>query len=278
MESRKIVAVFDTHAAAQAAAGGLLQLGVQREQVSIADQSSSEFSTQNQSGERAGFWAHIKEMFMPDEDRTTLEESVRRGGYVLSATVNDELADAAIQSLERDGAIDLEQRAAEWRAAGWQQPIAAQPASAEVAPEAAGDKPIPVVEERVRVGKREVNRGSVRVRSYIVETPVHEEVRLREERVEVERRPVNEPPRPVMQGSPEDLLQERTIELTETAEEAVVGKEALVTEEVRVRKTTGERVEQIEDTVRHTEVEVDDDRPAAPQARPKSNPTRPKRV
>ena len=62
--------------------------------------------------------------------------------------------------------------------------------------EAAGtrdDETIPVVEERLRVGKRDVGLGRVRVRSYVVEEPVSADVRLREERVEVERRPVDRP-------------------------------------------------------------------------------------
>jgi uncharacterized protein (TIGR02271 family) len=116
------------------------------------------------------------------------------------------------------------------------------------------------VEERLRVGKREVNRGSVRVRSYIVEEPVHEQVRLREERVQVDRRPVNEPARPVVKGSPGDLMQERTVEVSETAEQAVVGKEARVTEEVVVSKTADEHVEQIDDSVRRTKVDIEDGR------------------
>ncbi|HEX8062397.1 MAG TPA: DUF2382 domain-containing protein [Allosphingosinicella sp.] len=50
---------------------------------------------------------------------------------------------------------------------------------------------IPIVEEELRVGKREVERGGARVRSYVTETPVSEQVNLREEHVSVERRPVD---------------------------------------------------------------------------------------
>jgi len=120
-----------------------------------------------------------------------------------------------------------------------------------------GEEQIPVVEEELRIGKREVNRGGARVRTYVREIPVHEQVNLREEHVEVERRPVNERIDPNQLNSG-DLLRDRTIEMTETAEEAVVAKEAHVTEEVVVRKTAEEHVEQINDTVRRTEVEVDE--------------------
>jgi uncharacterized protein (TIGR02271 family) len=259
MPSRRIIAVFDSQSAAQRAREELIELGLPTEDVSIVDQSSQEFSTQSGSGERGGFWAHVKAMFMPDEDRATLEESIRRGGYVLSATVSDPYADEAIRRLDNAGAVDLEQRSGQWRTSGEATAAAATPARDD--PRATGESDaIPVIEERLQVGKREVNRGSVRVRSYIVEEPVHEQVSLREERVEVERRPVNQPTRPVARGSSEDLLQERTIDVTETAEEAVVAKDAVVTEEVRVRKSSQERVEDINETLRHTEVEVDDGR------------------
>jgi uncharacterized protein (TIGR02271 family) len=112
---------------------------------------------------------------------------------------------------------------------------------------------IPLVEEELRVGKREVNRGSARVRSFVREVPVHEQVSLREEHVDVERRPVSGERIDPARAS--EMLQDRTIEMTETSEEAVVGKEARVTEEVVVRKTAEEHVEQIDDTVRRTEVD-----------------------
>src|SRR3954453_1791593 len=117
-----------------------------------------------------------------------------------------------------------------------------------------GEEAIPVVEEQVRVGKREVGRGSVRVRSYVVERPVEEQVNLREERVSIERRPVD---RELPPGT--TPFQERTIEATERGEEAVVSKQARVVEEVGIRKDVDTRTETVRDSVRKTEVEVEDD-------------------
>jgi len=51
--------------------------------------------------------------------------------------------------------------------------------------------------------------------------------------------------------------QERTVEVTETAEEPVVRKQARVVEEVVVGKEQEERTETVRDTVRRTEVEVE---------------------
>jgi len=113
---------------------------------------------------------------------------------------------------------------------------------------------IKVVQERLRIGKREVAQGAVRVRSYVVERPVEEQVRLHEERIAVDRRPVD---RPATAGDA-NLFQEKTIEARATAEEAVVAKEARVVEEIGIRKEATERTETVRDTVRETKVDVDD--------------------
>ncbi|NBJ13476.1 DUF2382 domain-containing protein [Microvirga sp. SYSU G3D207] len=120
------------------------------------------------------------------------------------------------------------------------------------------DTVIPVAEEELHVGKREVGRGRVRIQSRVVERPVQEQVTLREERVDVERRPVSGEYREGTLGS--DPFQERTIEVEERGEEAVVSKEARVVEEVVVRKEAETRTETISDTVRKTEVDVEDER------------------
>lgn len=111
---------------------------------------------------------------------------------------------------------------------------------------------IPVVEEQLKVGKREVQRGGVRIYSRVVETPVDQTVGLREEHVDVQRRAVDQPVSP----SDATAFKEQTIEMRETAEEAVVEKSARIVEEVTVGKQVGERQQQIHDTVRHTEVDV----------------------
>ena len=113
---------------------------------------------------------------------------------------------------------------------------------------------IKLMEERLRVGKREVAAGAVRIRSYIVERPVEEQVTLHNETVQVERHPVDRA------ASPADLaaFQERSIEARATSEEAVVSKDARVVEEIGLKKTATDRVETVRDTVRKTEVEIED--------------------
>jgi hypothetical protein len=81
---------------------------------------------------------------------------------------------------------------------------------------------------------------------------VEEDVRLREERVHVERRPVD---REVPAGA--EAFRERSFEVDEIREEPVVAKEARIIEEVVISKDVQDRSAKVRDTVRRTDVEVD---------------------
>jgi len=109
---------------------------------------------------------------------------------------------------------------------------------------------IPVIRENLEVGKEEVERGGIRLRSRVVETPIEETVNLREETVNVERTPVDRP-------ATDADLREENVEVRERAEVPVVNKEARVVEEISLNKEVNEREETIRDTVRETEVDVD---------------------
>ena len=115
------------------------------------------------------------------------------------------------------------------------------------------EQAIPVIQEELKVGKRTVQRGGVRVYQRVVETPVQEDITLREEHVTIERHPVDQA------ISPDQVpaFQDKSFELHENAEEAVVQKSARVVEEVVVGKEVSQRQEQITDTVRSTDVEVE---------------------
>jgi uncharacterized protein (TIGR02271 family) len=114
-----------------------------------------------------------------------------------------------------------------------------------------GEEVLPLAEERLEIGKRTVDRGTTRIRRYVVERPVEENVTLRGERVTVERRPVETATAP---GA--SAFEERVVEVHETGEEPVVAKTARVVEEVVVGREATERTETVKDTVRREEVEV----------------------
>lgn len=274
-----ITAMFDTRSDAEAAKERLKSARVDIDHVHLHDKSSAGFNEAGHSDhENRGFWGSVKNAFAPDEDRHTYEEGVRRGGTVLTADVDDDCVEEAVRILEEAKSIDIDDRSKEWRTSGWDYaPGAATGATAALGGlgrdddrregtfgttdrnnmVAGGEREevVPIVQENLVVGKRDVSRGGVRVRTYVSETPVHEQVRLRNERVNVERRAVDQP----LSAADGDAFRERTIDMTATGEEAVVGKNTRVVEEVVVSKTAEERVEQIDDTVRKTEVEIDRD-------------------
>jgi uncharacterized protein (TIGR02271 family) len=278
--------MFESRADAERVQAELQSLGIiDADGMSIHDQSSPGFSGDSYSShENRGLWASIKGAFLPDEDRHTYEEGIRRGHYLLTVSVDDTQADRVHDILENSSAVNVDERASQWRQEGWAAPAAGATGmgamgTASAMTDTSGtattgttgyaasgvpttgrdvtEERIPIIEEELRVGKREVARGGVRVRSYVVEQPVHEQVSLREEHVSVERRPVTGATDTANLG---DAFRERTVEVTETAEEAVVDKRAHVVEEVVVRKNVDERVEQINDSVRRTEVDIDDQR------------------
>ena len=111
---------------------------------------------------------------------------------------------------------------------------------------------LPVVQEELQVGKREVQRGGVHVVTHVTETPVAESIRLREEHVTVERHAVDRPVTPS-----DTAFKEGTFEVRQHAEVAVVSKEARVVEEVVIGKKVTEHTETVRDTVRRTDVTVE---------------------
>ncbi|HEV7264807.1 MAG TPA: YsnF/AvaK domain-containing protein [Falsiroseomonas sp.] len=250
---RTITAFYDTPADGRRARDALIGLGFPAGRVRLheADRGSGTAATGRPEEDR-GLFASIADLFMPHEDRTTYAEGLRRGGTMVSAEVEDHQVDAAADALEAAGAVDLDTREAEWRREGWAGAAAGGAAKPRTGAKGK-EEVIPVVEEQLRVGKRETREGRVRVRSYVVETPVEEQVRLREEHVNVQRRPAD---RAVTGEAP---FQDRVVEATESSEEAVVQKEARVTEEVVVNKDATERTETVRDKVRRTEVDVDRD-------------------
>jgi len=230
---------------------------------------------------------------VPEHDAHAYAEGVRRGGALVTVRASEDEVNRIVDILDDEGTVDFDDRQNTWRSEGWSAPSTGlttgmtgatgmgltdtsdrvsgrtgmtgmglagsseRDASRRTTDER--DEVIPVAEEELHVGKREVNRGRVRINSHVVERPVQEQVTLREEHVHVERRPVEGGMRTGAVGD-KDLFRERTIEMDESSEEAVVSKEARVKEELVVKKDVEQRTETISDTVRSTEVEIEDER------------------
>jgi uncharacterized protein (TIGR02271 family) len=290
MPKQIITAFYDSREYANNAALMLRQAGIPAEDITVSPQTAG--SAVDATGayadtadyEAKGFWASLEDMFGGSDDHRTYAEGLRRGGTMVTVRVNDAQVDDAVNILEKHGSVDLNEREATWRNEGWSgttalastramdqgTPAVAAPRAEVVtssrptagATTASGrqDDVVQVVEEQLNVGKRAVNRGTVRVHSYVVETPVSETVNLRDETIKVERRPVDRALSSADLGA--NAFKDRTIELQETDEEAVVAKTARVVEEIGIRKEVNDRAETVRDTVRSTKVDIDDTRTA----------------
>jgi uncharacterized protein (TIGR02271 family) len=186
------------------------------------------------------------------DDADLYMESLRRGNALVAVEAEDR-TDEAARIMSELNALPADRIAEHWRHSGWQRfDEKARPYTAEQM-DREGQEILPIIEEELRIGKREVQGGGVRVHSRVIENPVERGVNLRKEQVNVERRRVDRP----ASDADLDAFQERTIEVHETSEEAVVDKQARVVEEIVVDKTSEEREEIVRDVERRTEVDVE---------------------
>lgn len=223
-----------------------------------------------------GLGGALSQAGVPEGRAHQYAEGIRRGGALVAVEVEDRLSDRTIQLMERHNPVDIDRSAKRWRdQEGWtaydakSKPFTDQQAHSErthwnreattghveQSRTTESGKSIPVVEEQVSVGKRDVVTGGARVHTYPIEKPIHEDVRLREEHVDVKRQRVN---RPIDSKDANRAFEDRTIEVTEHGEEPVVRKEARVVEEISIEKRTGQRTQGVDATERHTGVEVED--------------------
>jgi uncharacterized protein (TIGR02271 family) len=182
------------------------------------------------------------------------EKEVRKGGVLVIVRTREDHADQVADILADAGARDVDERA---------EPATVREESGGIRTSSAEEgrsggarrreTSIPVVEEELKVGKRDVRRGGVRVYPYVQERPVEQQIRLHDETIKVDRRPADRP----ASDSELKAFEEGTIELTETGEEPVVTKSARVVEEVVVSVEERERTERIRDTVKRGDVEIE---------------------
>ena len=201
------------------------------------------------------------------EDRATLyAEVARRGAPVVIIEVEDRLADSVAQLLDEHGSLDLDSAARRWRTSGWEgYRESAQPFEESEARRERMElerESMAVIQEVVNVGNREVEQGGMRLRSFITETPVPENIELREEHVEVKREAVAEP---LPSSADDSTFTEEEHVVTATTEEPVIEKRVRVVERVQVEKTADTRTETIEETERRRDVEVEPLEPGSPR-------------
>jgi stress response protein YsnF len=249
-----VIGIFDNAQEAQTAAQQLISSGFTQQNIDVSAQDATAGTTTGtyrDEEENDGISGFFRSLFGGSDEHRTYSQVARRSTVVTVHAQSQSEAERAADLLDRYGAVDVNERAAQYGYSGT--------STANTTTDTTTDRgattgmAIPIIEENLEVGKRVVETGGVRLRSRIVERPVEEQLRLRREHVHVERIPVD---RPVTEA---DLanFKEGTIEVTEHAEVPVVAKEARIVEEVRLEKDVEEREEIIRDTVRSTDVDVE---------------------
>jgi len=273
-----IVGIFDDFTEAQAAVKKLSKAGVKQGDIHIVRNepagksyttyggaNSTDYTTGTSIGDKVSdFFGNL---FDGDDDsslrdeRDLYAESVGRGSVAVAVKVEDKIVDKAADILNDGGAVDVDRRAAQYRAAGYKKYYAKAPLynAKQTKTEFEdytnqGEIALPVIEEQLSVGKRIVQRGGVRVHTSVTERAVEEQVTLREENVTVNRRPVDRE----MTDADRASLDETDFTVRTRSEEAVVGKQSRVVEEVVIDKEMTERTETVRDTVKRTDVEIDE--------------------
>ncbi len=248
--SQTVIGLFENASQAQEAVQKLLSNGFMRENIDVSDRSTSGSITSTDyedENKESGISKFFRSLFGNDDDevKTYTKAAQRSGSIVTVHAQSKEEAEQAADLLDDCGAVDVNEHASKY---GYDSSSEKREGTMDE-----GKKSIPIINEEMQVGKRMVETGGVRLRSRIVERPVEEKLRLREERVQVDRRSVDR------SATEEDLknFDEGQIEVIERAEVPVVSKEARVVEEVTIGKDVKERKETVSDTVRKTEVDIE---------------------
>jgi uncharacterized protein (TIGR02271 family) len=254
MSYEKIVTLFDTADHAEAARVNLENAGFAHNDISLMGKQGLASSTKTL--REPGFWHRLFGRDIEEHEARVYGKAIDSGGTVLTLRVSDADAPRALGILNQHNVVDVQTRAIE---SGFLSSKAAAPPPAEaMAPakplisDIGKGEVLRLAEEQLEVGKRLVNRGTTRVRRYVTETPVEKQVNLHEEHVEIVRRAATDP------DYVKDIdWNDRTIEITETAEEAVVNKSMHVTEEVMIGRKGSDHTETIRDKVRQQHLDVE---------------------
>jgi hypothetical protein len=227
--STTIIAMYDNADKAQQVANEVVRAGVSRDAVDVLQS--------NGNGSALSLVGKLTQRGVEEREAAVYAEEIGKGSSIVAVEAPDETAENACEIMNRFGARDLEQLLAKATVSRQEQ------------------ESVPVIEEQVSIGKRKVLRGGVRVTSSVSERPVEETVRLREENVAVEQQRAD---RKLSPEEAEKAFQQKTVELTEMAEEAVISKEARVVGEISLDKTVTERDETVQTTARRTDVKVEE--------------------
>jgi hypothetical protein len=115
--ARTVTAFFDTSDHAATAKADLIAVGIDETTITIVGSNADNFTVETD--QHQGFWSALTNWFMPDDDRRLYAEGLRRGGFALSVQTDAARYKTVVDVLDRDGAVDLDDRQMTWRDEGW---------------------------------------------------------------------------------------------------------------------------------------------------------------
>ena len=254
MNYEKIVTLYDTAEHAEAARLGLEAAGFPPSDMSMV--SKMTLGLTGQTLLEPGLWHRLFGRDIEPHEATVYGRVVESGGVVLTIRVPESEAARAMGILNAHNVVDVHDRAVQQglisTATSAKPAVTPQLRSETVATALGRDEVLRLAEEEMNVGKRLIQEGTTRIRRFVIEKPVEAQVTLHEEHAKVVRRAIADP------AFVKDIdWTDKTIEVTETAEEAVITKNARITEEVVVGREGTDHVETVRDKVRRQQVDVE---------------------
>jgi uncharacterized protein (TIGR02271 family) len=241
MAYEKIVAVYDRAEKAREAARAPASSGFVSSDISVLNSGS----VSDKDASDGSVWQRLFGRRVADEETVAYRRTINSGGAVLTLRTPDREVDRAMKILNVHGPTNLEDRSGSTLAS------TLTPAT-ETRGLDAPEEVLRLAEEQIDIGKQQVATGKSRIRRFVTEQPVEQQITLHEEHYEVSRREVNDP-----QLAKDIDWNDRTIEVIETSEQPVVTKAARITEEVVIRRRGSDHIETIRDTVRRQQLEVE---------------------
>ena len=253
-----VIGLFNTTDQAKNAFQQLLSNGFVSNNVDMSAQNAASNNSNNtpnrnqDTGDKIGNF--FSSLFDDKNEARHYSNAVQNGKSLITVQAkSDDEADRAARLLDQYGALDIDQNEIGANQKTIANAVNPNNTTSPNPQNANAGNSVKVMEEKLEVGKRTEQTGGVRLRSRIVKRPVEAKLRLREEHVTVDRQPVDR------KATAADLKNFKQGEVTmkEHAEVPVISKEARVVEEVSLNKEVNQKNKTIHDTVRKTEVEVE---------------------
>lgn len=266
MAHEKIVTMFSTLAQAEGAKRSLIKAGFAEHDIDVI--SGERLKSEGHEARHPSFWQRLFGSTLDEEQSGVYEDAVNSGSVVLTLRASDDQLPRAYSVLDAHDTGELPAGSALGQDDGYTVSTTThtttsgvnsvgdsgltEPVRTSLTGDESEEEVLRLAEERLEVGKRLVSEGTTRVRRYTVTDQVSEDISLQEQHADIFRRSTGD-----LAATDNVDWEDKTIEVAETHEQPVINKTAHIKEEVVVRKDQSERVENVTDSVRRQEVDID---------------------